>query len=150
MTPQLPIPTDSLHKFLCMFGLALLFTGVLGFYAIYTITFDRKLVLLTEIDQLEAITPRPLVDERQLDRKRKILEITKSNEDFFHWIVGGTVGIGLALVYLGGSAWHKKSQMLEDQMKALQLRKLELEVSAMEAAAEERGASVKSAAPGDA
>ena len=34
MTPQIPLPTDNLHKFMCMLGLALMLSSMLGVYVV--------------------------------------------------------------------------------------------------------------------
>ena len=136
MVPQIPIPTDSLHKFLCMLGLALVLSGLLGFYGIYTTTLDKKIALVEEISQLELNSQRTAIEERRLELRRKILEVTKSNENFFQWAVAAAFVIGFVLIWTGGAAWHKRGQALDDKLKELQVRKLEIELQALEASAD--------------
>jgi hypothetical protein len=133
MTPQIPLATDSLHKFLCLLGLVLVLSGLLGFYGVYTTTLDKKVALTEEISQLVLNAQRSPIEDRRLELKRKILEVTKSNEQFFQWAVTAAFCIGLALIYVGGSAWHKKGQAMDDRLKELQVRKTELEVQVLEA-----------------
>jgi H+/Cl- antiporter ClcA len=133
MTPQIPIPTDSLHKFMSLLGLALLLSALLGFCGIYTTTLDRKIALVEEISQLELNQRRTPLEDRRLSLRRKVLEVTQSNEQAFQWAVGIAFGLGLLLIVFGGVAWHRKGQVLEDRLKELQVRKLEVELITLEA-----------------
>ena len=48
MIPSLPIATDNIYKFACLFGLAIIVASVLSFVSVYSSTLDRK-VKLSEI-----------------------------------------------------------------------------------------------------
>jgi H+/Cl- antiporter ClcA len=140
MTPQIPLATDSLHKFLCLLGLVLVLSGLLGFYGVYTTTLDKKVALSEEIAQLELNTQRSPIEDRRLELKHKILEVAKSNEQFFQWAVAAAFCIGLILIHVGGFAWHKKGQAMDDRFKELQVRKIELEVRVLEATVQKQEA----------
>jgi hypothetical protein len=132
VTPQIPLPTDNFHKFVCLLGLAMALSGLLGFYTLYTSTLDKKIALVEEINQLELTEARSPVEQKRLELKKGVLDVTKSNERTFTIAVTVIMGLGLGLIFVGGVDWHRNVQALDNRIKELELKKLELEVRRLE------------------
>lgn len=133
MTPSsLPVPTDNIYKFACLFGLALIVSSVLAFVSTYTSSLDRKIRYSEIIIPLEAKAQRSKTEEDILDMNRKLIEVTKSNEKFAQSLIGGLLCLGIVLSAYGASQWYKVIQRRDDKFAALQQRKLEAEIAKLE------------------
>ncbi len=137
-TPAVPLPTDNIYKFVCLFGLTLVVAGIVAGIAAYATSLDKKTQLLAEIIELESIDKPSALEEKRLALKRRILEVVRSNERLFVWCTAALIGIGGLCVAGGGTKWYRDIQMRDDKVADLQLRKLALEVAALEEAASGR------------
>ena len=135
MQPSLPIPTDNIYKFACLFGLALIVSAIFAFVSSYSSALDRKVHYSEVLIPLEAKAQRTKAEDEVLALNRKLIEVTKSNERMADSCIGVVLGAGLMLSIYGAGKWHGLIQKRDDQLAALQLRKLEAEVKNLEAEA---------------
>jgi len=133
MAPSIPIPTDNIYKFCCLFGLALIISAVFSFVSIYNASLDRKVQLNDLIIELQAKAERTPADESKLQVNKKLVEIVKSNESTGNTAVEVLLGFGLLLSGGGAYKWFTKIQLRDDKMAELQLAKLEAEVKKLKA-----------------
>lgn len=129
MTPSLPIPTDNIYKFACLFGLALIMASIFSYVSTYVSSFDQKVKYLQVIIPLEANTQRSKADTDFIELNKKLIEVSISNEKTAKIVIGAVLGVGIALSILGAFAWHEKIQKRDDKLAQLQIDKLEVEVT---------------------
>jgi hypothetical protein len=77
MTPSVPIPTDNIYKFTCLFGLALIVVSIFSFASMYTSFLDRKVKYMEIIIPLEAKEQRSKADDDLLELNRKLIDIAR-------------------------------------------------------------------------
>lgn len=133
MQPSLPIPTDNIYKFACLFGLVLIVSAIFAFVTSYSSSLDRKVKYLEVMIPLEAKEDRTKAENDLLALHKRLIEVTKSNEDFTLLPIAAILVFGLSLSWYGANKWHQVIQKRDDAMAALQLRKLEAEVAKLEA-----------------
>ena len=153
MAPNVPLPTDNIYKFACLFGLALIVVAVFSFVSVYTSSLDRKIKHSEVVISLEAKTERSKAEADLLELNKRLLEITKSNEDAARNLIFVVLGLGLVLSAVGATAWYRLIQTRDDQLASLQLRKLIAEVNKLEhqsAAPESKSEQSRPAQRGDA
>ena len=129
MTPSLPIPTDNIYKFACIFGLALIMASIFSYVSTYLYSFDRKVKYMEVILPLEANAQRSKADNDLIEFNKKLIEVSMSNEGAAKYIISAALGIGIALSVVGALAWHEKIQKRDDILAQLQIDKLEAEVA---------------------
>lgn len=129
MTPALSVATDNIYKFACLFGLALIISGVYTYVSVYTSSLDRQIKYAETAIQLEAKVERSKVEDDLLALTNKLSKVTESNKKTAHYLIAGIVGAGIALSVIGAIAWTRNIQQRDDRMALLQLEKLELEVA---------------------
>lgn len=132
MIPNLPIATDNIYKFACLFGLAVIIASILSFISIYSSTLDRKVALSGVIISLEAKNELTKAEENTLELNKKLVEVAKSNERFVQSIIGGTFAISLLLSIYGAHRWYTKIQARDDLLATLQIEKLRAEIAKLE------------------
>ena len=54
MIPNIPIATDNIYKFACLFGLAIIVASIFSFVNVYSSTLDKKVQLSETIIRIEA------------------------------------------------------------------------------------------------
>ena len=128
MTPTIPLPTDNIYKFVCLFGLALILAAVYGFVALYSSSLERVETYSKAVIELQANTPPTEVDADRLKLAKAMLSVTTQNRQAGTWGIAVTLSIGLAMGFLGGRAWYHRIQVRDDEVSKLQLEKLRLEV----------------------
>jgi hypothetical protein len=134
MTPSLPVATDNIYKFACLFGLALIVSSIFAFVSTYTSSLDRKIRYSETIIPLEAKAQRTKTEEDLLAMNRQLMQVTKSNEKFAASLIGVVLSLGVVLSAYGATQWHKVVQRRDDKLAELQVRKLEAEVAKLESA----------------
>lgn len=77
MNPSLPIPTDNIYKFGCIFGLALIIVSAFSYVTMYTTTLDRKVRYSEVIIPLEGKSPRSKVEDDILVMNKKLLDVAR-------------------------------------------------------------------------
>ena len=128
MTPSLPIPTDNIYKFACLFGLALIVASIFSYVSVYTSSLDRKIEYLEVTITLEGKAERTKAESDLLELNRRLLEVTKSNERTASTVLGVVLGAGLLLSAVGAFHWYQKIQRRDDKLAELQIAKLEAEL----------------------
>ena len=133
MQPSVPIPTDNIYKFACLFGLALIVSAIFSFVASYSSSLDRKVRYMEIVISLEAKTEKSKTEEDLLAMNRKLISVTKENEQAATVAISAVLVAGLLLSLYGATRWHQIVQKRDDQLAELQLRKLAAEVARLEA-----------------
>lgn len=82
---------------------------------------------------LEAKAERTKAEEDLLAMNRKLIEVTKGNEQAATAVISVVLAAGLLLSVYGATRWHQIVQERDDQLAGLQLRKLAAEVARLEA-----------------
>lgn len=129
MSPSLPVPTDNIYKFACLFGLALIVSSIFSFVATYTSSLDRKVRYSEALIPLEAKAQRTKIEEDTLAMNKKLIEVTKSNENAAGVAISIVLVVGLFLSGYGAKKWYQDIQRRDDRLAALQLEKLEAEIA---------------------
>lgn len=129
MIPNLPIATDNIYKFACLFGLALIIASILSFVSVYSSTLDRKVQLSEAIIPLEAKEALTKAEQETLALNRKLIEVAKGNERIAHIAIGSTLAVGLMLSIYGAHRWRRKIQARDDLLARLQIEKLRAEIA---------------------
>lgn len=132
MIPNLPIATDNIYKFACLFGLTMIIAAILSFVSVYSSTLDNKVKLSEVIISLEAKEVLTKAEENTLELNRKLLEIAKSNERFAQGGIASLVVIGLVLCIYGARRWHTRIQARDNLLATLQIEKLRAEIAKLE------------------
>lgn len=129
MTPSLPVPTDNIFKFACLFGLALIIAGLFSFVSIYSSSLDRKIKYSEVLIPLEAKAQRSKAEDDILALNKRLIEVTRANEVAGYGVVGAALAAGLFLSGYGAKKWHRDIQQRDDRLALLQIEKLEVEIA---------------------
>lgn len=129
MTPSLHVPSDNIYKFACLFGLALIISAIFAFVSTYTSSLDRTIKYSGLIIPLEAKEVRSRVDNDTLAMNRKLIEVTKANENLAGTVIAVFLAVGIFLSSYGANKWHRDIQQRDDKLAALQIEKLEVEIA---------------------
>lgn len=129
MTPSLPVPTDNIYKFACLFGLVLFVSAFFGFIASYTSALDSKIKYAGIVIPLAQKANRTETDEQMLAMHKKLLDLTKTNERTSYVVVTVVATIGLLLSVWGAERWYGQIQARDDKLAELQIEKLEAEIA---------------------
>lgn len=128
MNPSLPIPTDNIYKFACLFGLTLIVASIFSFVSVYSSSLDKKMQYYQSVVMLEIKTERSKEDSELLKLNKRMLEVTKGNEDTANIFAGVVIALGGFISLWGARKWHSVIQLRDDQLADLQLQKLQAEV----------------------
>jgi F420-0:gamma-glutamyl ligase-like protein len=129
MNPSLPIPTDNIYKFACLFGLTLIVTSIFSFVAVYSSSLDKKMQYYQAVVMLEAKVGKTVEDNEILKLNKRMLEVTKGNEGTANTFAGGVIALGVIISLWGASKWHSVIQLRDDRLANLQIDKLEAEIA---------------------
>lgn len=146
MNPNLPIPTDNIYKFSCLFGLALILVSVFSFASNYTTNLDRKVKYSEVVISLESKASKSKSEDDLLALNKRLLEVTTSNEKVLNSVLGAATAIGILLSFIGAQSWKNKIQNRDDQIAELQIEKLKLEIAKLAAVGPEMKSSSAEAA----
>ena len=135
MQPTIPIPTDNIYKFSCLFGLALIVTVIFSFVSVYNSSLEKKIKYFDVVTALEAKKDKTDAENKLLEKNKNLIELTRDNEKTANQYFGAVLVIGLLLAILGASMWYTVIQKQDDEIMKLQLRKLAAEVKQLEASA---------------
>lgn len=133
MQPSLPVPTDNIYKFSCLFGLVLIVSAVIAIASVYSSSLDRKIVYVQAVIALDSKTERTKQEEESLKLNRLLIDVTKKNEDYVNIWLGVVIGFGLCLSGFGALQWHRTIQRRDDQLAELQIQKLQAEIAKIQA-----------------
>jgi len=131
MNPSLPIPTDNIYKFACLFGLTLIVSSIFTFVAVYSSSLDKKLQYFQSVVTLEAKIEKSTEDGELLKLNKRMLEVTKGNEEAAYAFAGAVISLGAFISFWGAGKWHSVIQLRDDRLANLQLEKLQAEVDAL-------------------
>jgi len=129
MTPSLPIPSDNIYKFACLFGLALIITSIFSYVSTHSSYLDRKIKYFELIIPLEANAQRSKADNDLIELNKRLLDVSISDEKTAKFVIQLVLGAGIFLSLLGAYEWHEKIQKRDDKLAQLQIDKLEAEVT---------------------
>jgi hypothetical protein len=129
MTPSLPIPTDNIYKFACLFGLALIVSSIFAFVSTYTNSMNTKVKYSEIIISLQSKGQRSQSEDELLELYKKLIEVTTTNEGVANRVTGAILSLGILLSIYGATYWNKKIQQRDDKLATLQLEKLEVEIA---------------------
>lgn len=132
MQPALPLPTDNIYKFSCLFGLALIVSSIFSFVAVYNSSLEQKVRHAVVAIPLESIQQQTKVEKDLLALHKKLIQITSENEKSAAFVIGFLMTAGFFLSGLGAYKWHGVIQVRDNKLAELQLRKLEIEVAKLE------------------
>jgi uncharacterized membrane protein YiaA len=133
MQPSLPIPTDNIYKFSCLFGLALIISSIFYFVAAYNTSLDRTVKYFVIITSLEAKSEKTKTEEELLSMNKRLLTITVANEKLASESIGVIFVIGFCISFYGAMQWWRIIQKRDDQLAELQLEKLSIEIAKLKA-----------------
>lgn len=129
MTPSLPVPTDNIYKFACLFGLVLIVAGIFSFVAVYSSSLESKVKYKEAIIGLESKATREKAEEERLKLNQTLLDITGKNEEAAQRAISVVLAAGILLASYGAWKWKTVVQPKDDRVAQLQVEKLELEVA---------------------
>lgn len=129
MTPSLPIPTDNIYKFACLFGLALIVSSIFAFVSTYTNSLNTKVKYSEMIISLQGKGQKSPSEEELLGLYKKLIEVTTTNEGVANRATGAVLAFGISLSIFGATSWNKKIQQRDDKLATLQIEKLEVEIA---------------------
>lgn len=142
MENKIPLPTDSLYKFVALFSISL----VIGaFYlTIYASTSTNDVVYehwseLSVLQGTEKLTSEQSARKQMLERK---IEIAVENRKTYVWLAAIIVVIGTIGVYVGFGLWIRHHQAVADQMAKNQLELSRLQLLALRQELKDKGVEV--------
>ena len=135
MTPSVPVPTDSVHKFKCLFGLALMIASAYIFSTLVVASTDRQFKYLEAMAVLMAKEGRNPAEEALLGRYTRDREVMVDAARGAALPLCGLFGAGIVVSSSGFRKWSA-TQREHDDTTVYQLRKLKAEVAKMEAEVE--------------
>ncbi len=133
MQPSIPVPTDNIYKFACLFGLALIVSAIFSYVNTYSSSLDRKIRYSEVVIPLEAKSERTKAEEQLLALNKKLLEVTRANENTTYGALFVVLASGVLLSIVGAARWSQVVQSRDDRLAELQIRKLAAEVAKLEA-----------------
>lgn len=129
MNPNIPIPTDSVHKFYAGFGLVVFIASLIAAVYIHNSTNEKVMNWFEESVKLEKLEKMTEVDIAHLKRIEELIDITKKDRTTFLYFLFSSSFFGLFVAGWGFQAWEKKIQPLLDKKMELELELLELEIA---------------------
>ncbi|MBN8802311.1 MAG: hypothetical protein ABS96_12995 [Lysobacteraceae bacterium SCN 69-123] len=139
MQPNVPIPTDSIYKFMTLFGFMLLVTTVVSTVYVHKSTNDELLAIAEAKYRLTVYLAARKADSKQITKALqeedmamqaihdRRAEIAASDRGFYLKVLALPGGMGLALFGFGFYRWIKE-QPLHDELLRLQVTKARLDV----------------------
>lgn len=125
MTPNIPIPTDSLYKFMATFGLALIVASLLATVFVVDRANHKIVEAATELFELQR-GAQPVPEDWKKGVEKRI-DVAVSDRSAFTVILALFGGIGVVLALVGFNLWWK-IQPLHDELLELQVKKARLEL----------------------
>ncbi|MGE4259752.1 hypothetical protein [Shewanella sp.] len=129
MNPNIPIPTDNVHKFYAGFGLVVFIASLIATVYVQNSTNEKIMKWFEESAKIEKLEKKAEVDLAQLQRIEELIDITKKDKKTFLYFLISSSFFGLFVAGWGFQAWEKKIQPLIDKKLELELELLELEIT---------------------
>jgi hypothetical protein len=128
MSPNIPIPTDSVHKFYAGFGLVVFIASLIASVFVQN-SFNEKVIMwFEEAGKIEKIINKTDVDETQLKRIKELIDVLKQDQSTFMNALFSFAVIGLFISGWGFQYWEKRIQPKLDEKLDLEVELLKLEV----------------------
>lgn len=99
-----------------------------AFVSTYTASLDRKIKYSETIIPIEAKAQRSKAEDELLSMNKKLIEVTKSNEESAGTVIIFIFAVGISLSISGAQMWYSSIQKRDDRLATLQQEKLELEI----------------------
>lgn len=125
---SLPIPTDNLYKFACLFGLTLIVVAVFGMISINNAEVER-VVRMIESTHSAAMKQDRVAAEGAVALFENVSNATRIPYAIATLALTFTLALGCSISVVGAIFWKQKVQKRDDLMAELQLKKLEAEVA---------------------
>ena len=138
MPPSIPLPTDNIYKFVCLFGLALIVTAVFSFVSTYTSLTAQTMRHAENIIHLEAKSNRAASDDELLKLYKAASEEGNEAGALAYKYLAKLLLAGIFISITGAVLWLFRIQMRDDGLVKLQIKKLELEIVLLEGQAQAR------------
>ncbi|WP_196140651.1 hypothetical protein [Aliikangiella sp. G2MR2-5] len=130
MNPNIPIATDSVHKFYAGFGLVVFIASLVTSVYVQNSTNERVLKWFEESTKIERLAKPTKADSDQLKRIEELIKITKLDKKTFMYFLFTSAMIGLVIAGWGFQAWEKRIQPKLDEKLDLEIALLKEELKA--------------------
>lgn len=131
MDNKIPLPTDSLYKFIALFSLSL----VIGaFYLTFYASNSSNAVIYEHWGELAGLQSIEEPNAEQVERKRLLerkIDVAVEDRRTYVWLAGVLAAIGTLGVYIGFAFWIRKQQAVSDQIAQNQLELSRLQLLAL-------------------
>lgn len=125
MESRIPLPTDNIYKFYALFGLALIVSSMLAIVYLQKTTNDLIFTTVLEYEELAAKEHPSVTESKRKEIIEKKLEIAVADKKYYSYALGGILGLGLVLSWVGFTKWQKEIQPKQDKLLDLQIAKAE-------------------------
>lgn len=125
MESKIPLPTDNIYKFYALFGLALIVSSMLAIVYLQKTTNDLIFTTAFEYEELVAKEHLSVTESKRKEIFEKKLEIAVADKKYYSYALGGILGLGLVLSWVGFTKWQKEIQPKQDKLLDLQIAKAE-------------------------
>lgn len=122
MLDKLPVPTDSLYKFMALTGVILFVLPFILIVQLNNHTNDTVIRTILKEDSLQRSTPANGHDSAQVIALKRTREIAISNRIFGTFVAGIVIGGGILLMGYGFLNWKKLVQRHADQIAILEVK----------------------------
>jgi hypothetical protein len=108
MEPNIPIPTDNIYKFACLFGLTVFISSMLG--SIYVTTRFNELSSknILELAELRAKENLSTVESTQMAILERHIEVNRSDRKIFEVLLVACIAGNFWLSVWAFREWFKK------------------------------------------
>lgn len=125
MQPNVPVATDSLHKFLALFGLVLIVSSIIGIVLMGWSSNEQIFAAAREFAHTDPSHSEAM--KTYADAMVKKAEITASDRKLLIYALSGVIAFGTFIAGIGFIQWSR-IQPLQDELLELQVAKARVEV----------------------
>lgn len=128
MNDRLPIPTDNIYKFYALFGMLVMLTSAIMFFARhdhYRTTAVENYLRIVALENKESISEK---DKLEVELINSIGEALQGDREFELQIYNWSFAIGVAISIVGFYIWQVKVQPRQDELLDLEIEKLRREL----------------------
>jgi len=128
MIPNIPISTDSIHKFYAGVGLVVFIASLVALINVQNSTNDRVLQYFEKITKIEKLGSQTDSDTSQLRRIEELIDVTKQDKKMSIYFLFTLAVFGVFVAGRGLQSWEKKMQPKIEERMDLELQLLREEV----------------------
>ncbi|MFG8220060.1 hypothetical protein ACEOQ5_04820 [Pseudomonas aeruginosa] len=142
MENKIPLPTDSLYKFVALFSMTIL---IGAFYLTFYASESSNAVVYENWSELASLQSLDKPNAEQAARKAMLerkLEVTVENRKVLLGLAAVLAVIGTLGVYIGFAFWIRKQQKVADQIAENQLELSRLQLLALRHELKSKGVEV--------